>query len=160
MNTNHETEPVPTDVTATGVPLRCAAHPENIRADPYEGDHDQDCASSLPFAPHRNSERDETLSEESDSNHPYDNNDADRKVVWNNKEQSHHWSLTFNRCTREDEERIRTNPSDSNEVMTAVTAKEAGESGTPHLQGHIHVKGRKRQSGVHSLLDQVSHACI
>ena len=64
--------------------------------------------------------------------------------------QTKNWCFTFNNYTDADCERFALLP--NFQIKYLIYGKETGESGTPHLQGFVHFKARKRMSGVKSAL--------
>jgi hypothetical protein len=105
----------------------------------------------LPPSPYQNSGGDETIGEELASNATI----IERGVSgtkWNNSNQARHWCLTKNNYTFDDETQWKEALVEGHakgEVVTAIVAKEVGESGTPHFQAYIHFKKLKRQSAIH-----------
>ena len=69
------------------------------------------------------------------------------KPKFNNKGQHRHWVSTFNNCTEDDCTQMKSAfekdqllPLESRMIVSAIVAREVGESGTPHSQGHFHFK--------------------
>ena len=82
-----------------------------------------------------------------------DNSATSGTVRWNNRDQARHWNITFNNYTEEDEDQIKKAlRNNSSKIVSAIMAREVGDSGTPHIQGYIHFQRRARQSTVHSFL--------
>lgn len=67
---------------------------------------------------------------------------------------SKHWCFTLNNYTDDDERRLGSPPDD---VGYIVYGKEVGESGTPHFQGFISFKSRKRFNQVIAVLGSSCH---
>lgn len=117
-------------------------------------DKDDNLSQPLPSSPCPNPGGDEAFGEELGSNVAGNERSTPRKK-WPDTKQARHWCLTKNNYTPEDEVKFETSLKDCHSkglVITAIIAKEIGESGTPHLQGYIHFKKLIRISGIHALL--------
>lgn len=68
--------------------------------------------------------------------------------------QSKHWCFTLNNYTDDDVERLK-NPGVAIEYL--VCGREVGESGTPHLQGFVKFRDRKRLNAVKTIIGQHGH---
>lgn len=64
------------------------------------------------------------------------------------------WLFTLNNYTEEDLEHFK---SLSDVVTYVIWGKEVGENGTPHLQGYLELKTRRRMNGVKELLCERVH---
>ncbi|AXQ65576.1 MAG: putative viral replication protein [Cressdnaviricota sp.] len=67
-----------------------------------------------------------------------------------------HWAFTLNNYT-DDNERILREAFDAGGIDYLVYGKEVGDSGTPHLQGHVSFSTRKRLSQVTLALGQAHY---
>lgn len=68
-----------------------------------------------------------------------------------------HWCFTLNNYCDDDERKLQ-NVGD--QVTYLVYGRERGESGTPHLQGFVSLRQRKRLSQVRALLGIVAHFTV
>lgn len=66
------------------------------------------------------------------------------------------WCFTLNNYVDADQDRLRTLAA-SEQVAFLVFGREVGESGTPHLQGYIEFRVRKRLRQVKDLVGQRAH---
>jgi hypothetical protein len=64
------------------------------------------------------------------------------------------WCFTLNNYTEQDVERLK---SPGGDVVYLVAGREVGESGTPHLQGFVKFKSRKRLSQVKAIIGSTAH---
>jgi len=110
----------------------------------------------LPPSPHPHPREDESSRETlaSDVATPLADNQRP-KPKFNNKGQHRHWNFMFNNYTQADYDQIKSAlqsdeslPLKSRKIVSAIVAREIGESGTPHLQAYVHFKVVKRQEGV------------
>lgn len=67
---------------------------------------------------------------------------------------SKHWCFTLNNYSSENEETLRKL---SDQVEYLVWGREVGDSGTPHLQGYVILKQRKRMQQVKTLITSNPH---
>lgn len=74
-----------------------------------------------------------------------------------NRSQAKHWCFTLNNYTDADIDRIKAL---GNEVDYLIAGKEVGESGTPHLQGYVSFRGRKRLTQVKAALGSNPHVSV
>lgn len=63
--------------------------------------------------------------------------------------QARHWAFTLNNYTVHEETEL---PDAGDQVRYIIYGREVGENGTPHLQGHVQFRDRKRASAVKRLL--------
>jgi len=63
--------------------------------------------------------------------------------------QAKRWCFTLNNYTDEDLEKFQSLPS---VVTYVIYGKEVGENGTPHLQGYLELKTKRRMNGVKEML--------
>jgi hypothetical protein len=73
-----------------------------------------------------------------------------------NQSKAKHWVFTLNNYT-DDEEVFIQNQEDNDLVVYLGYGKEVGDNGTPHLQGMISLRSRKRLSQVKTLLSDRVH---
>lgn len=66
------------------------------------------------------------------------------------------WVFTLNNYTDNDQQRLRDLAS-SDDVAYLVFGREVGESGTPHLQGYVEFRSRKRLSQLRALVSDRAH---
>ena len=144
---------------------RAASNPLSVAENPCDdGNHgaeanvcgaceDDRVPQLLPSPQDFDSERREETRKTVASDHtaPVDDNKG-AKPRFNNKAQCRHWVFTFNNYTENDYNQIKTSFENSPDVVSAIVAREIGESGTPHLQGYFHFKGVKRQQACFKFL--------
>jgi len=70
--------------------------------------------------------------------------------------QAKHWQFTLNNYTEAHEDELSTLGS-SPDVNYLIYGKEVGDSGTPHLQGHVSFVARRRFGKVKELLPEGAH---
>lgn len=66
------------------------------------------------------------------------------------------WCFTLNNYTEDELAKIKETLTEQN-CIYAVVGKEVGESGTPHLQGFVHLKVKKRIGGVKDIVGNRAH---
>jgi len=64
------------------------------------------------------------------------------------------WAFTLNNYTAADVSRLRT---PSAEVVYLIAGKEVGDSGTPHLQGYVSFRSRKRLTQAKAFVGNTAH---
>lgn len=69
-----------------------------------------------------------------------------------------HWCFTLNNYTDEDVARVKTLGGERGEVDYLIFGRETGESGTPHLQGFVSFKRKKRLAQVKRAIGNRIHA--
>lgn len=66
------------------------------------------------------------------------------------------WCFTLNNYTTEEEKKIKTFINEDT-VKFAVIGRETGDSGTPHLQGYVNMKKKKRLTAMKKILGKRAH---
>lgn len=119
---------------------------------------DDDIPQPLPSPSNQNSKGRETPRETLAPNSP-DDQCGTGNVRWNNTGQGRHWCFTFNDYSPTDlsSTKQRLTEGEGNKIVSAIVREEAGESGAPHLQGHIHFKTVLCQTGI-LWMQQTVHA--
>jgi hypothetical protein len=69
-----------------------------------------------------------------------------------------HWCLTLNNYSQDDEELWQAVGTEGGDVSYLIFGKEVGENGTPHFQGYVSFKTRRRLSYVKDLFGDRLHA--
>ena len=72
------------------------------------------------------------------------------------RNRSKHWCFTINNYDASDEQRLKRLAVDGS-VGYLVFGREVGDSGTPHLQGFVSFKGRKRLTQVKDKVGERAH---
>lgn len=112
----------------------------------------------LSPASHQHPGTDEA-SRETLASEPNDTDANPKRSKYNGKEQARHWIFTLNNYTQGDYDRIiaalktdELSDVKSRKVVSAIVAKEVGETGTPHLQAYVHFKDVKRRTAIAKFL--------